>query len=260
MIHLVRSARVTSSRSIAKGLAFSVLCCTGLGGCVVAAVGGAAAGGGYVMGQERGASGTFSDTAIKAKIDSDWLSANNGIATYVDLNVFEGRVLLTGDVPNPQIRDQAVAIAWKVEGVKEVINEIQIADSSTLTSTAKDNWIQTRLRTELTFDSGIKSLNYSIETVNGVVYILGVARNQAELDLVTNHARNTPDVKRVVSYVRIRSGVGETPPPGQSAADPAPVGAGSRSTYAPASSLDLASPVPPPNPGPSAPIQIVPLK
>ncbi|HVJ53615.1 MAG TPA: BON domain-containing protein [Aliidongia sp.] len=273
---------MTSSRSVLARLALLSLCCTSLGGCVVAAVGAGAAGGGYALAQERGPGGTFSDTGIKSQLEADYVGTNSAIEKYVYINVFEGRVLLTGNVPDPALRDQAVAIAWKVNGVREVINEIKLSDASSFGANAKDNWIQTRLRTELTFDGGIKSLNYSIETVDGVVYIIGIARTQEELDLVLNHARNIPDVRRVVNYVRIRSGAGETQVPGQGNIPPAapppppapaPISTGGQGGYAPAPQYQqqpYQTPNPPPSgqfapapqspPATSAPIQIEPLK
>jgi hypothetical protein len=63
------------------------------------------------------------------------------------------------------------------------------------------------VRTELAFKPNIRSVNYTIETVNKSVYLIGSARSQEELDIATNAARTTPDVKRVVSYVEIRPGV-----------------------------------------------------
>src|SRR5436189_191616 len=71
----------------------------------------------------------------------------------------------------------------------------------------KDAWISSRLRTGLVFNASIRSVNYTIETVNKSVYLIGSARSQTELDEATTMARNTPDVKRVVSYVDIRPGV-----------------------------------------------------
>src|SRR5207253_6771195 len=89
----------------------------------------------------------------------------------------------------------------------------------------KDAWISSRLRTELVFNANIRSVNYTIETVNKSVYLIGSARSQAELDAATTMARNTPDVKRVVSYVEIRPGMPvaarpATPLPPSSAQDP----------------------------------------
>src|SRR5690606_17011214 len=90
-----------------------------------------------------------------------------------------------------------------VGGVKQVINEIRVADSEGFPGFVKDNWITTRLRTAITFEKNIQSLNYSIDTVQGVVYLMGVAMNEAELSRVMEIARTIPNVKQVVSYVKM---------------------------------------------------------
>src|SRR5690606_1814354 len=116
-----------------------------------------------------------SDTAIKAKINDAWLRYNIETFSKLSTTVNQGRVLLTGVVQNPEARVEAVRLVWQVEGVKQVINEIRVADSEGLPGFVKDNWITTRLRTAITFEKNVQSLNYSIDTVQGVVYLMGVA-------------------------------------------------------------------------------------
>jgi osmotically-inducible protein OsmY len=53
-------------------------------------------------------------------------------------------------------------------------------------------------------DASVRSINYSIDVVGGTVYLMGIARSQAELDRVLNHARNLPYVKQVVNYVLLK--------------------------------------------------------
>jgi BON domain len=97
---------------------------------------------------------------------------------------------------------------------------------------AKDAWITARLRSEMMLDPDVRSGNYTIDTSNGAVYLIGSARTQAELELATRIARYIPGVKRVVSYVELRSGapIAERPlaPPPGPAPGPAPVTSGSR--------------------------------
>jgi osmotically-inducible protein OsmY len=232
-------------------------------GCVPVILGGAAAGG-YASGQERGISGTATDAAIRVQINDLWFRYNIDMMQALDLSVREGRVLITGNVQNPEWKIEAVKLAWQANGVKEVLNEIEIRDSSSLGDYARDTWISTRLRGNLTFDSQIRSLNFSIETQNAVVFVMGVARSQAELDRVINYARNTPSVRRVVNYVRIREGEPNATPaaaPSGAPADPAP--SLQPTSEPPAPSLD-AAPQPgsgvPSGPAPrNAPIQVVPL-
>ena len=54
------------------------------------------------------------------------------------------------------------------------------------------------------FDQDVRSVNYSIETVNQVIYLMGVAQDEAELQRVVDHARNVAYVRRVVSYVQMK--------------------------------------------------------
>jgi osmotically-inducible protein OsmY len=164
---------------------------------------GAAAATGVAAAQERGLVGTARDTAISAQIIELWFRTDHEMFGKLSCTVNEQRALLTGKVQNPEMRVEAVKLAWQVQGVTEVINEIEVIDPGTVVDTARDYWITAQLRTQITFDKEIASINFSIDTVNGTVFLMGIARSQAELDRVTNHARNLAYVRRVVSYVRV---------------------------------------------------------
>jgi osmotically-inducible protein OsmY len=179
-----------------------------LGGCPAAIVAGlgAAGGAGYAANQERGAGGTVDDLKIKTNIQSAWLQTNPLMQRDLNVTVYEGRTLLTGTAPTQEFKAQAKDVASRVAGVRAVYDEIEVAPYESAWASAQDTWITSRVRTELAFNSEIRSVNYTIETVNKSVYLIGSARSQAELDQATTAARNTPDVKRVVSYVEIRPG------------------------------------------------------
>ena len=118
--------------------------------------------------------------------------------------------------PNPELKAQAAQIASQIPGVRAVYNEIEVAPTEGAWASVKDTWISSQIRSNLVFASQVRSVNYTIETVNGSVYLIGSARTQAELDRVTEAARNVPNVKRVVSYVEIRPGAPvATQPPKQ---------------------------------------------
>ena len=193
-----------------------------LGGCPAAIVAGlgAAGGTGYAANQERGTGGSVDDFKIKTNIQSAWLNTNPLMQRDLNVTVYEGRTLLTGIAPTPEFKAQAKEVASRVPGVRAVYDEIEVAPAESTWDSAKDSWISTRVRTELTFNPDVRSVNYTVETANKSVYLIGSARSQAELDIATNAARTTPDVKRVVSYVEIRPG---SPVTAQSA--PTPSGA-----------------------------------
>jgi osmotically-inducible protein OsmY len=234
-----------------------------LPGCVPLVVGGAAAGAGYAAAQERGPVQQVKDTGVRAQITDRWERFNPQMAADLSCAVYDGKVLITGTVKDPEWRVDAVRLAWQVEGVKEVHSEVQVGDKTTLMDDARDTWITTRLRSAMTFDPNVRSLNYTIETVNGVVYLFGSARTPGELDRVTGHARNLPNVRKVVSYVDIRPGEPRQPEP--AVATPAggapPVTTGAPADAAPAATPTPASPAPwsTPPAGSPAPIEVRPL-
>ncbi|MCH7935870.1 MAG: BON domain-containing protein [Proteobacteria bacterium] len=175
-----------------------------LGGCA-----GVVVGGGAVVGtaayQERGVRGVARDLATATKLRTQLLDAGEAYVTGVGIEVYEGRVLLTGTLETEAMRAVAVKLAWKTDGVKDVINEIQIGQSS-LRDMAKDSWITAQLQTKITFDKKILAINYSIETVNGIVYLIGIAQNQGELDRIIAHGRGIDYVRRIISHVRVKKG------------------------------------------------------
>jgi osmotically-inducible protein OsmY len=176
-----------------------------LGACAPVVVGTGVAVG-VAASQERGLEGAASDTKIRLQISHFWLEESTSLYTKIGLQVQEGRVLLSGQVPGPEARVTAVRLAWQAEDVIEVINEIEIGDKSSLLDAARDEWIAAQLRARMVGDAAIASINYSIETVNGSVYLIGVAQNQAELDRVLAYARNIAYVRRVLNYMRLKSG------------------------------------------------------
>jgi osmotically-inducible protein OsmY len=175
----------------------------GLGGCGPLVLGGAAVGA-TVVAQDRPVREAVADTKIQASIDRKLFEHSVDIFQQVDISVTEGRVLLTGLVPQPQDRVDAARIAWQADGVQEVINEIEVKDTSSLSDAARDSWITTKLRSKITFDEQISSINYTIDTVNQKIYLSGIAQSQAELDRVTAYAREIDYVRGVIPYVRVK--------------------------------------------------------
>ncbi|MDY0240580.1 MAG: BON domain-containing protein [Rhodospirillaceae bacterium] len=155
--------------------------------------------------EDRGVEGATDDLKIRAEINELWFRHDATMFHEVDLRVHEGRVMLTGAVQKPEYRVDAVRLAWQAAGVREVLDEIQVTNSSSFSDYSRDVIIATDLRGRLMFDGQVKNVNYSVEVVNGIVYLMGVAQNQAELDRVIAHARDIRNVKRVVSHVVLKS-------------------------------------------------------
>lgn len=219
-----------------------------LSGCAAAVIGGmaAAGGAGYEAAQERGVNGTFDDMHMQAQISN----ALNGQYGTVNTTVYGGQVLLTGSSPSPQAKFQAEQVARSaVPSARAIFNEIQVGPNEDGMQIAKDGWITARVRSDLVFNTDIRSSNYTIETDRGSVYLLGSARSQGELEKATQLARYVPGVQRVVSYVQVRYGEPNVAAPATAQAGPPSMAEGGamNQPYGP----------PPSGPPPSnAPIQV----
>lgn len=180
------------------------LCALSLTACSPAGVGvGVAATGGLAASTEKGFVTAVDDAGIRAGLNERFFRKDLELFGAVNFSVEEGRVLLTGNVPTPADEVEAVRLAWQPEGVREVINELNVRDESSLIDQARDRWIGTQLKADLVLDREISAVNYSIEVVNGTVYLLGIARTAEELALVERYVKRAPYVRGLVSHVRV---------------------------------------------------------
>jgi len=167
---------------------------------------GAAATAGVVVAQEREVDDAVTDFAIKAQVNDLLFRADERLFVAVSTDVVEGRVMLTGQVPTAEDRVEAVRLAWQADGVREVLNELQVTDKGGLDDYLLDVRISTDLRTRILLDRDVQAINYNVETVNGTIYLIGIAQDAAELERVMAHARTIPYVERIVSHVRLKAG------------------------------------------------------
>ncbi len=191
-------------RPVSIALGFALILAPVLSGCVAVVAGGAIAGVSAAR-QERSIGNAIDDVRIKTEIASklEGQSANNFL--NVSITVVEGRVLLTGRVIEPDTRLDATRGAWSIEGVKKVDNDIEVTDETGWLDRPNDFLIRTTLAGELLTDTDIKDVNYTIDCVNGVVYLMGVGQDKEEVNRVVAHARSVSGVRRVENYVMLKN-------------------------------------------------------
>ena len=171
-----------------------------LSGCVNAAIGiGTAAVAASTT--EKGLSTSVSDSVIQAKLSDSFIQTSQSLLLNVETSVNNGSVLLTGKLKTQDEKITATRLSWVIKGVREVINEIQLSGTSSLKSSAKDLAASAQLRAALIRDPEISSLNFSIDVVNGIVYLSGVAETEQERERVVAHAQELRFAKQVVSYI-----------------------------------------------------------
>jgi len=161
---------------------------------------------GVIIARDKSIADTKDDIVIASKITKGFTVNNlktpkNSISIIVN----EQRVLLTGIIDNTANAQKAVKIAWKVRGVKEVINELQLVKKKSKIKSffnySRDSFISAQIKTRLFFNKDLSSINFKTTTVNGTVYLIGVARNNFEIRQIANLIAKTRGTKKVVSYI-----------------------------------------------------------
>jgi osmotically-inducible protein OsmY len=208
-----------------------------LSGCVPAVLVGAGTMTSVAISEERSTRDALSDNEIGLSINNRLLGESGELFRRVGVDVKEGRVLLTGGVRRPQESVRAAEIAWATPGVGAVTNEIVVDQQPSAQRYAEDVWITSQVRARFLADPQIASVNYSVETHDGVVHLTGIARSDAELARATRQAAAVPGVRQVVSHVLSINDPRRRPPapPGAVAApDPARAAAGQTASRRPA--------------------------
>ncbi len=144
------------------------------------------------------------DTTIKVNIAAKFISVDSNLFVNVNTTVLEGRVLLTGLVENQETRIDAVRLVWEIEGIKEVINEIQIGNRETIKDYANDLWINTQAKGVAAKTIGLKSIAYNFETIQGKVYIAGITSKPDQLEDMIVALKTIKGVKEIINYVIIK--------------------------------------------------------
>jgi osmotically-inducible protein OsmY len=145
------------------------------------------------------------DTLMQKKLVARLTLTEKKYFLYVQVEILDGRIFLTGKVDEPEEKIKITKMAWETKGVRSVKNAIEIKGQSNFKSTSKDVLITAQLRTALLFNKVIKSGNYTLETINKKIYIFGIAMNDEEKNEVIEEAKKIYDVKEVIPTIYLIS-------------------------------------------------------
>jgi osmotically-inducible protein OsmY len=164
--------------------------------------------GGAVMGSlvatDRRTSGAqLEDETIELRAASR-IRDNLGSRTHVNINSYNHRVLLTGEVPSLQDKQLVEQIVTRVDNVQAVVNELAVLGHTTLTQRTSDTLVTGRVKAALLDAKDLFSNAYKVVTERGTTYLMGRV-TQREADRATEIARSTPGVQKVVRVFEIIS-------------------------------------------------------
>lgn len=161
------------------------------------------------------------DLKIASHLLKQLLETDKNLALDVGIDVWEQRLLLTGTLDSPEALNQVLGIASGDPRVREIYNEIRIVSTSEkvqrreqaenqdsaesgVTQTVNDYWLETKIKGQLIAEKGVRSVNYRWRSVQNIIYIIGRARSQEELDLVKGVIKSTKGVRDIKTFINIK--------------------------------------------------------
>lgn len=171
-----------------------------LQGCVPAIVAGATVG--VISAHDRRSTGTQTDDETiewkaKLRIPDQYKSFSN-----VNFTSYNRRLLITGEVPNAEAKAAIEAEARKVDGVREVYNELGIGPVSPLGSRSNDSFITSKLKARLVDSNQVSANHIKVVTERGIAHLMGIV-NEREAKVAVAVARTTAGVLKVVNIMEV---------------------------------------------------------
>ena len=152
----------------------------------------------------RGFSGTVEDTYLMSKIVSKITFMKLSNFSNITVSVMNGKVLLAGNIDNQEKRLELIKKVWWIDGVKEIYNEVEIGPQISFSEKTEDFIFETKIKNRLLLEPGIYSNNYSVDVVNGNVYIMGISSDIEEKTKIENFLNNMNDIKKLILLVDIQ--------------------------------------------------------
>ena len=149
----------------------------------------------------RGFSGTIEDTYLMSKIVSKITLMNLSNFSNITVSVNNGKVLLAGNIENQEKRLELTKKVWWIDGVEEVYNELEIGPPISFSEKTEDFIFEAKIEKRLLFEPGIFTNNYSVDVVNGNVYVMGISSDIEEKTKVENFLNNMNDIKKLILLV-----------------------------------------------------------
>ena len=170
-----------------------------LQGCVAAAIGGAAVAGATKVATDPRSMGTqLDDETLESRVNSA-IKKDQQIKSEARISVtaYSGRVLLTGQVPNENLREVASSLAKGVQNVNDVYNEVRVGPKVDFAQISKDSWITSQIKSKMLVDSKVKTSDVKVVTENNEVFLMGNG-TQDQGNAAAEIARNVAGVTKVI--------------------------------------------------------------
>ena len=173
-----------------------------LQGCVPAIIGGAAVG--VMSAHDRRTTGTQTDDETTEWKAGQRIPDQYRALSHVNFTSYNHRVLMTGEVPSEEAKAAIEAETRKLDGVREVYNELGIGAVSSYGSRSTDSYIDSKVKARLVDSNQISANHIKVVTERAIVHLMGIV-NAREGKVAVDVARTTAGVKKVVNLMEVIS-------------------------------------------------------
>ena len=94
--------------------------------------------------------------------------------SHVDVEVYNGTVLLAGQVPDKESKQRASEVVSGVKGVRKVYNQLEITSNTAWLTRTSDLWLTAKIKSKMLTAEGFPSSKIKVTTENGVVFLMGL--------------------------------------------------------------------------------------
>lgn len=150
---------------------------------------------------ERSLGGYIDDKNLKTVVAVNIKKASAALdEAHINVHVFNGVVLLTGEVQSQNQRDLAGKTARDVSRVRQVYNELTVQPKSKFMDRTVDNIMQTKIKTKLMLNKDIDSDKVQVIVENDVAYLMGLL-TRVQTEKITEVVRKEPGITKVVRAI-----------------------------------------------------------
>ena len=167
-----------------------------MAGCVFPVIVGAVGAGAYSATDRRSLGAQTDDKVISSRVESRIEDAVSD-RSHINVNSFNRKVLLTGEVPDQASKDKAEQIAKSVDNVASVVSDLEIGGMTPSTARNNDAYLTTKVKAELVSRKDIFANAYKVVTEKSIVYLMGRVTRE-EGDRAAEAARGVSGVQKVV--------------------------------------------------------------
>jgi osmotically-inducible protein OsmY len=137
------------------------------------------------------------DEAIETKTLVNISKGSQPLAqSHINVVSYNGQILLVGQVPNEQVKQEAERVASQVRHVRKIHNELEIAGPTSTIVRSNDVYLTSRIKVQMLADKSIEGNRIKVVTENGVVYLMGLVRRD-EADRAVDITRSVTGVRKI---------------------------------------------------------------